>query len=250
MQKKYGLMAKVIDSEPLLVLAKDAGFDFIFYDMEHSYYHFETLHSLMLFGNAIGLDGFVRARRGDSGNLSVILDCGAKGIMLPMVETVEEASLLASFTKYPPVGKRSYSSGANTFYRPYKDHQKVMEEANKEVTVIAQIESRLGVDNASEIAKLEGIDALLIGPVDLSISLGLTDQFTHEKMLESIDQVAKACRSQGKQFGIIGQRQLMERYYHDLTLIIDSIDTNLIRSAFAHSRSDAGKMERNLSDAK
>jgi len=250
MQKKYGLMAKVISSEPLLVLTKDAGFDFIFYDMEHSYYQFETLHSLMLFGNVIGLDSFVRARRGDSGNLSVLLDCGAKGVMLPMVETVEEASLLASFTKYPPMGKRSYSSGANTLYRTYKDHQTVMEEANKEITVIAQIESQLGVDNASEIAKVRGIDALLIGPVDLSISLGLTDQFTHEKMLESIGLVADACRSQGKQLGIIGQRPLIERYYQDLSLIINSIDTNLIRSAFAHSRSDVEQIGRNMADAK
>lgn len=248
--KEYGLFAKIITHSPFVIMAKDAGFDFIFYDTEHSFYSFEMLHDLMLFGNAIGMKSFVRARRNDRGNLSVLLDCGAKGIMLPMVETEEEAKELVEYTKYPPIGKRSYSSGANTFYRRFGGHRTAMDTANKEIFTIAQIESKKGIENAHKIAAISGIDCLLLGPVDLSVSLGLENNFTHPLMLENIDKLVDACKTHKKKMGIIGQTVLIEKYYENLDIIVNSIDANIIRDGFVNSRIDTENIGTDKTDTK
>lgn len=243
--KQYGLFAKIITHSSQVILAKDAGFDFIFYDMEHSFYSFEMLHDLIMLGNSMGIKSFVRARRDDSGNLSVILDCGASGVMLPMVETVDQAKDLVKYTKYPPIGMRGYSSGANTFYQRYANHRESMDIANEKVVTIAQIESKKGIENVEKIAALDGIDALVLGPVDLSISLGLENDFLSPIITDSIDKIVDACNKHKKLMGIIGQKILIEKYYNSLDIIVNSIDVNIIRDGFIQSRIDVQSIGRN-----
>lgn len=98
-----------------------------------------------------------------------------------MIETREQAELLAGWSKYPPVGRRSYSGGANTDYGPSGGHAQNMEKMNRHTMTIAQIETVKGVENIDEILRVEGIDAAIVGPCDLGISMGNPDNVMDER---------------------------------------------------------------------
>lgn len=242
--KMYGIFAKVLNDPSVNIIAKDAGLDFIFYDMEHGMYTYERLHDLIITANALSFPSYVRVPQLAKGDVSRVLDAGAKGVMVPMIETLEQAKQLVQYAKYPPIGGRSYSGGANTFYQREKDHRKAMDEMNQEIVVIAQIETMLGVSNVEEIAKLEGIDALLIGPADLSISLGIPNEYHHEEMKKSIHKIIAACRKNKKQLGMIANLSMMEEYYEDLDILVSAIDIHILKEGFEKAVMDLQAFEK------
>lgn len=227
--KLFGTLIKIVDNPAMLILAKDAGMDFVFYDCEHGMIPYERLHDLLLMGNSIGIPSLVRVPQLSRSDVSRALDCGAEGVMVPMIETVDQARLLVSWSKYPPIGNRSYSGGANTFYKPSGNHLMNMQELNHKTITIAQIETVKGVENVEEIAQVEGIDALIVGPADLGISMGNPDNVMDPKELAMIQKVADACRKYGKGFGIIGSLTLIKEFKEDINLLISAIDVNLLR---------------------
>ena len=156
-------------------------------------YTYETLHNLILMGNAVGIPSFVRVPQLARGDVSRSLDCGAAGVMVPMIESKKQAELLVEWSKYPPIGNRGYAGGANTNYRPSGNHKNNMIELNESVISIAQIETDLGVKNIEEIISVEGIDAAIVGPSDLAISLGIPGDYFNQIEIEAIDKVAAAC---------------------------------------------------------
>lgn len=111
-RKAIGLFVKVINSGYINVIAKDTGYDFIFYDLEHGTLSLDKLHDLMLMGNNMGIPSIVRACDLTKEGVSKALDFGASGVMIPNIETKEEALRLVQYAKYPPIGNRSYSGGA------------------------------------------------------------------------------------------------------------------------------------------
>lgn len=228
-EKLFGTLIKIVDNPAMLILAKDAHMDFVFYDCEHGMIPYERLHDLLLMGNSIGIPSLVRVPQLSRSDVSRALDCGAEGVMVPMIETVDQARLLVSWSKYPPIGNRSYSGGANTFYKPSGNHLKNMQELNQKTITIAQIETVKGVENAEAIAQVEGIDALIIGPADLGISMGNPDNVMDPKELAMIQHVADICRKYGKGFGIIGSLSLIKEFKEDINLLISAIDVNLLR---------------------
>lgn len=227
--KLFGTLIKIVDNPAMLILAKDAGMDFVFYDCEHGMIPYERLHDLMLMGNGIGIPSLVRVPQLSRSDVSRALDCGAEGEMVPMIETVDQARLLVSWSKYPPIGNRSYSGGANTFYKPSGNHLKNMQELNHKTITIAQIETLKGVENVEAIAQVEGIDALIVGPADLGISMGYPDNVMDPKELAAIQKVADTCRRYDKGFGIIGSLTLIKEFKEDINLLISAIDVNLLR---------------------
>lgn len=228
-EKLFGTLIKIVDNPAMLILAKDAHMDFVFYDCEHGMIPYERLHDLLLMGNSIGIPSLVRVPQLSRSDVSRALDCGAEGVMVPMIETVDQARLLVSWSKYPPIGNRSYSGGANTFYKPSGNHLKNMQELNQKTITIAQIETVKGVENVEAIAQVEGIDALIIGPADLGISMGNPDNVMDPKELAMIQHVADICRKYGKGFGIIGSLSLIKEFKEDINLLISAIDVNLLR---------------------
>lgn len=227
--KLFGTLIKIVDNPAMLILAKDAGMDFVFYDCEHGMIPYERLHDLMLMGNGIGIPSLVRVPQLSRSDVSRALDCGAEGVMVPMIETSEQARQLVSWSKYPPIGNRSYSGGANTFYKPSGNHLKNMQKLNQRTITIAQIETVKGVENVEAIAQVEGIDALIVGPADLGISMGIPDNVMDPKELIMIQKVADTCRKYGKGFGIIGSLALIKEFKEDINLLISAIDVNLLR---------------------
>ncbi|HIZ46447.1 MAG TPA: hypothetical protein IAA19_05440 [Candidatus Olsenella pullistercoris] len=233
-----GLLVQVIDSAPVACMAKAAGIDFLLVDNEHGDVDDARLSTLMMLGNAIGLPTIVRAPQLARADVSRLLDRGASGVMVPMMETVEQARQLADWAKYPPLGRRSYSGGAHTAYGPSGHHAENMARANAGTLAIAQIETVAGVERAREILSVPGIDAAVIGPCDLAISMGRPDEVGCPEELELIDRVRDACAETGKGFGIIGGNALMKRYAQDINLMVSAIDVHILRDAFAAAASD------------
>lgn len=227
-----GLLVQVLDSAPVALMARAAGFNFLLVDEEHGDIDDSRLSTLMLLGNQVGLPTIVRAPQLARAEISRVLDRGASGVMVPMMETPEQAHQLADWAKYPPLGRRSYSGGAHTAYGPSGNHASNMARANAGTLAIAQIETVAGVERVEEILAVPGIDAAVIGPCDLAISMGRPDEVGCPEELALIDRVRDACVARRKGFGIIGGNALLERYAQDINLMVSAIDVHILRDAF------------------
>lgn len=232
-QKIYGTMIKVVQNPAVCFLAKNSGLDFVMFDCEHAGYNMETLHNIFITGNAQGFDCFLRVPALAKDYISRALDQGAHGVMNPMTETAEMARTLVKYSKYQPIGGRGYSGGiAHDNYVTGGKHIEVMENANNTVITIAQIETKLSVDNAEEIAAIEGIDVLLVGPNDLSISLGFPGDLFNPVELEAIAHVGDVCKKYHKGFGLHSGAKLIEKFHDDLNMIMIQSDTDFLAAGF------------------
>lgn len=224
-----GLLIKVVDNPAIVFMAKDIGLDFLFYDCEHGVIPYHTLHDLLLQGNSIGIPSIVRVPQLCRRDVSQILDYGATGVMVPMIETRKQAQQLVEWSKYSPLGKRSYSGGANTMYGTSGNHAKNMRRINEQTITIVQIETTEGVHNIDEILSVEGIDAAIVGPCDLGISMNNPDNVMDEQELTLIQNVQDSCEKYHKTFGIIGSNTLLEHFKKHITWLVSAIDTNILR---------------------
>lgn len=233
-----GLLVQVLDSAPVALMAQAAGFDFLLVDEEHGDIDDSRLSTLMMLGNQTGLPTIVRAPQLARADVSRLLDRGASGVMVPMMETPEQAHQLADWAKYPPLGRRSYSGGAHTAYGPSGNHGPNMARANAGTLAIAQIETVAGVERVEEILAVPGIDAAVIGPCDLAISMGRPDEVGCPEEIALIDRVRDACVAMHKGFGIIGGNALLGRYARDINLMVSAIDVHILRDAFRDAALD------------
>lgn len=237
-----GLLIKIVENPAILYMAKDLGMDFVFYDCEHGVIPYRSLHDVMLLGNSIGIPSIVRTPQLARRDVSQILDYGATGVMVPMIETKQQAQQLVDYSKYPPLGKRSYSGGANTLYGPSGNHAQHMHKMNEETITIVQIETKLGIENIDDILSVEGIDAVIVGPCDLGISINNPDNVMDKEELALIQRVQEACRTHHKSFGIIGGNTLLEQFKGHITWLVSAIDTNLLRDGIHKAVQDYEKL--------
>ena len=158
-------------------IAEAAGADFVLFDQEHTPWGLETLAAAMAVMRFTRPVPLVRVPTLQSHLVSRLLDVGALGVMVPLVETQEQAARIVEAARYPPVGRRGVSGGlAHDDYRG-EDVASAMRQANAETLLIAQIETAQGVECGREIAAVEGIDVLWMGQMDLSTSLGVAGQY-------------------------------------------------------------------------
>ncbi len=184
-------------------IAAEAGAEFIVYDMEHTGWSIETIRMLMATSRAAEIVPLVRVPATQYHLLSRPLDVGAMGLMVPMVESEQQARLVVQSAKYPPDGARG--AAFRLAHDDYADGDIVtkMRSANDEVLLIAQIETSAGIAEADRIAQVDGIDVLWIGHFDLTASLGIPGQFTHPDYLRAVDTVLDACARYGKTAGMM-----------------------------------------------
>jgi len=184
-------------------IAAAAGAEFAIYDMEHTGWSIETIRGLMASSRAADLVPMVRIPATQYHLIARPLDVGAMGLMVPMVESSEQAQTIVDSAKYPPVGRRGAAFGVAHDDYAGGDIVAKMRQANDEILLLAQIETAAGVEQAERIAAVEGIDVLWIGHFDLTTSLGIPGQFTHPDYLRALDQVLAACHRHGKTPGIM-----------------------------------------------
>jgi 2-keto-3-deoxy-L-rhamnonate aldolase RhmA len=184
-------------------IASAAGAAFALYDMEHTGWSVETINRLISTTPRSEIVPFVRVPATEYHFVARVLDMGAMGVLVPLCESAEQAEQLVSFAKYPPVGRRGAAFNiAHDDYRT-QDVAGYMERANQETLLIAQIETRSGLDDVDRIAAVDGIDVLWIGQTDLTSSLGIPFQFDHPDYHAAIDKVLAACTKHGKAAGFM-----------------------------------------------
>ncbi len=182
-------------------ILKSAGCDFVLFDLEHSGFHFETVKSVMRYFEAAQLPAIVRVPSKEYHHIARAMDMGAEGLMLPMVNTAEEARQIVQAMKYHPAGGRGVALQiAHDRYRPGAVPEKFAA-ANNRSTLFCQIETAAGVENSEEIASIDGVDALWVGHFDLSVSLGIPGQFDHPDFKRAIDRTVAACQKYKKALG-------------------------------------------------
>lgn len=198
-----GSMVFEFFSPGIAQLMKLAGCEYIIYDMEHTGLGFETFKDQVAACRGLGVQPMVRVPRSDYHFLARALDVGAKGVMIPMVESAEQARAIAEATRYPPLGRRGAAfSFSHDDYLAGAPSDKIRA-ANSNNLVIAQIETERGLAAVEEIAAVDGIDVLWVGHFDLTNFLGIPGQFDHPDYLAALDRVVAAGRKAGKGLGFM-----------------------------------------------
>ena len=231
-KRVVGTMVRMIQDPAVVVAAHNAGLDFIMLDLEHGPYTMATVGDIFKVGRALGLGCFVRVPELAKGYVSRCLDAGATGVMVPMLESVEQAKNLVGWAKYPPQGIRGFGGigGHTDFVGIAPDSTPAfMAKANVDTMTIAQIETAQAIQNIDAIAAVPGIDALLIGPNDLAISTGCAGDLLGETVDKAIGKVAAAAKKHGKIFGMHGPDPLTERWLpKGLTLVMSNTDAGVL----------------------
>ena len=174
-----------------------AGFQWAFVDTEHGGFDLETVQDICRVSVMVGLCPIVRVGELQYSLVARALDCGAQGIMFPRVESPELLERAISWTKFPPLGVRGYGlTAVQIDYEPLSFTQ-VIEHINSNTMVVLQIETRRAVEAREELLAVPGIDAVMVGPADLSISLGVPGQFQDPKMVEAMEAVRDSCLRRG-----------------------------------------------------
>jgi 2-dehydro-3-deoxyglucarate aldolase len=204
-----------------------SGFDWLAIDLEHGLIDLETAFRLIQVIDCSGVIPLVRLHTNDDTTIRRVMDAGAGGVIVPMINTAEEAQRVVNAVKYPPLGKRSFGLGrAHNFGITFEEY---IREVNDTSIVVVQIEHIDALKNLDKILKVPGIDAMIIGPYDLSGSIGTPGQFNHPKFREIlgniIDHVKKSPVALGIHIVHPSEHELKERLGDGFTFIGFGMDT-------------------------
>jgi 2-dehydro-3-deoxyglucarate aldolase len=207
----------------------DAGFDWLFLDAEHS--ALDTLELQRLLQGAGLTPGVVRVATSAEVPIKKALDIGAAGIIAPMVNSAEQAAQVVRWAKYAPLGTRGVGIGRAHGYGA--KFQEYVQQANEQVAVIVQAEHIDAVNNMETIAQVAGVDAVLVGPYDLSASLGRLGEVRHPEVVAAIEHVTQVCQAMQLPLGIFGlSAEAVKPYIEQgYTLITVGVDVVLMGEA-------------------
>ena len=187
--------------------AQHNGIDWAFLDLEHSLMSTSEIGMMANFLSAVGVTPLARLDKSAIPEASRYLDSGVQGIIMPHVDSAEEAATLVSYCKYAPVGQRSWGGASPQLGFPARPTAELIEEGTHETLAIAMVETCAALENLDEIAATPGLDGLLIGAVDLSIELGVPAEIGSDEMRAAIITVAQAASQAGIFFGLAGVPQ-------------------------------------------
>jgi 2-keto-3-deoxy-L-rhamnonate aldolase RhmA len=225
--------ARTVDTAQI---AKTAGFDWLFIDCEHNSMDTDTAAQIAAASLAVGITPIVRVPGKEHWLASRMLDNGAQGIVVPHVESEQEAKRIADHCRFPPLGHRSMGGGLQQLGFASLPVGEAARVVNEETLVVVMLESPKGVDNCEAIAAVPGIDALLIGTNDLCFELGIPGQFDDPRVAEAYRKTIAACRKHGKYAGMGGMysAQLLERHIAmGVQLVLAGSDFSLLMQAGA-----------------
>lgn len=235
-ERLIGTLVSLPSPEITEILA-ECGFDWLFIDAEHGAFNPQQAQSML---QAAGqCPCVIRVPAGDDIWIKKALDIGAAGIIAPQVHTAEQAEQIVNYCKYSPDGSRGVGIGrAHKYGIRFEEY---IETANKNTAVILQAESRQAIENIESITDINGIDAILIGPYDLSASLGKIGKVTDPVVRKAIKKVSAACQAKGIRLGIFGINAAAVRPYIDngFTLITAGVDSLFIIKAATETLTEA-----------
>ncbi|MCY1195856.1 5-keto-4-deoxy-D-glucarate aldolase [compost metagenome] len=207
-----------------------AGLDFAVLDAEHAPFDFGTLDAMLIAGKAAGLPLFVRVPDFQPSTLLRSLDLGAAGVLVPHVDTPEDARNVVARCRYK-AGVRGYSGGSRSSGYGEKGMLAAVEDAES-VQIMCQIESIEAVDNTRAIAATQGVDGIFVGRADLALSMGLADS-QHPDVLKATERAIAAGVSQGKRIGVVASSLEERKRYSELgaTWFLHGSDQSLLKQA-------------------
>ncbi|WGW00510.1 aldolase/citrate lyase family protein [Vibrio sp. YMD68] len=224
---KLTLGSWVTIGHPAIVdIMASAGFEWLVIDMEHTSINLETAHNLISTIQANGMKALVRVSKNEEVIIKKVLDMGADGLVVPMVKSKSDALQAIDYAKYPPIGKRGVGLfRAQKYGLGFEEYKKWVKD---ELVIIAQIEHHEAVSNIEEIVSVDGIDGVIIGPYDLSGSLGYPGEYHRDDVKDGIAKVLRVCKEKNVPSGFhvieSSPEKLTERINEGCTFLAYSLD--------------------------
>jgi 2-keto-3-deoxy-L-rhamnonate aldolase RhmA len=210
-----------------------AGFDWIFLDTEHGGFDIQTVQDICRVANLANIAPIVRAADVQYPLIARALDCGAQGIIFPRVESPELLERAVSWTLFPPKGARGFGlAGPQTSYGAHTMRE-VADHMNANTLVVLQIETVRAFEARNELLSVPGIDAVLIGPADLSVSLGVPGEFQHPRMVETIEAIRDSSIRLGVAPGLHARSSALAKFWRDRGMLFLSCSNEV---ALLHER--------------
>lgn len=215
-----------IPHQAIIEIMGSAGFEWLTIDMEHAPISIETAVNLIGHIQGNGMQALVRVSKNEEVIIKRVLDAGAEGVIVPMIKNKEEAIQAVNFVKYPPKGKRGVGlNRAQKYGTAFDTYQKWVKE---ELIVIAQIEHIDAVNNLEEIFSVEGIDGMIVGPYDLSASMGFPGEYDREEVKEALNKVDVIAKRLNKPLGFhvidSNHKKILEKINSGYSFLAFSID--------------------------
>ncbi len=227
-----GAWAAMRDASVLEILAL-SGFDYVILDQEHGAGDMSDLPDILRAFTGTRCSPVLRIGHYDAGKVKQALDAGVEGLMIPNVETVEEAQEIVSMAYYPPRGRRGLAPTAVRAASFGMAAENYVETAHENTILMLQIESELGVSNAAGIAAIEGVDMLFAGPMDLSANMGHLLNLGHEDVYAAVDKIRDTALAAGKFTGTVphGDRDTVYLAKNDWHIVAGFVDVMALRDA-------------------
>jgi 4-hydroxy-2-oxoheptanedioate aldolase len=192
------------------------GFDGIWMDLEHHHYSVETAANLMRAARVGASDIIARPAKGEFMRMDRLLEAGAQGIMYPRCESAQEAAEVVKWARFAPAGERGIDAANADNPYCFMPLAPYLKKANEETLVIIQIESPRAVEQTEAIAKVPGVDVLMVGPGDLSVLSGIPGQFDNPLILGALERVAHAAKAAGVHWGSVSANPAHTRKLLDM----------------------------------
>ena len=231
--KAFGSMVFEFFTPGMPRILANAGAEFALYCMEHTGAGFETLKPQFALCRALGVVPLVRVPGTEYDFIARALDCGALGVMVPLVDDAEQARFIVSCTRYPPEGRRGAAFGfAHDDYQG-GDVVDKMSMIHARTLVIAMIETARGLQNVETIAAVAGVDVLWLGHFDLTNFLAIPGNFSHPRYREAVKRIVAAAERNGKAAGYMAADEALGREYlgHGFRMIATGTDQGMLQAA-------------------
>ncbi len=239
-QTVIGTMISEVWSPTIAQMVATAGFDFLVIDMEHGSFNMESVAGIVLASHGAGIAAIVRVSWHDRAAILRPLEAGAAGVLAPQIERPEQVEQLVRFAKYRPLGERGVAlRRAHSRYRQ-RDPEEYTAEANEYTTVVIQLETAAALARLPEVVAVPGVDAVFVGPSDLSHSLGHPGRFDHPVLVEALERTIQVCRHAAVAPGIhltdpdalrawIGRGMRFVTFSSDVGFLVDGAAAGLAR---------------------
>jgi 2-keto-3-deoxy-L-rhamnonate aldolase RhmA len=193
----FGCALQQYRSSEIPRLFAAAGFDYVFIDMEHGTFDLETVHDMIAASVAARITPIVRVGELLYSLVARVLDAGAQGVIFPRVEDPRTLENALAWTKFPPDGQRGYGVGPHMIDYEVQNFDAVVRHTNAQTLVVVQFETRTAMEHADELLSVPGYEVAMVGPADLSVSLGVPGQFDSPVLVDTVLAFIEKCNRHG-----------------------------------------------------
>jgi 2-keto-3-deoxy-L-rhamnonate aldolase RhmA len=224
---QFGCNTSMLRSPEVPRILAAAGLHWSYLDSEHGGFDLETLQDLIRAANEAGLCPIVRVADLQYPLVARALDCGAQGVLFPRVESPELLEKAISWTRFPPEGVRGYGLQPTHVGYEAVGMPEIIAHSNANTMVVLQIETKTALERIDDLLSVPKIDAVMIGPADLSISLGVAGQFEHPTLVAAIEKIRDACIRHGIAPGIHMRSLKLVQYWRDHGMLFLSCNSEI-----------------------